>query len=223
MTNDALVVEIVGLLGQTNIVLRQLDSLITEMLDLVTHDTLSPTVIPYSQNDPRWAKQRYAADLTFARAGCYVTCVAMLNTLTGSKLTPPQVAVKMREVGCFNGEMLSNPHLIPLALPDLKWPAGAYWNRSGSTLTDLEWDMVKSSVLADRALILKVDYKPDNDLFNMHFILAIGLHGDDDLIILDPIDGQRSTLLERYGDAQGWTARQAIFGYRGLRVNETTV
>jgi len=178
----------------------------------------SKNVTPYSQNNPRWARQRYAAKLTFAQAGCYVCCVAMLNTLTGSKDTPPQVAAKMREAGCFNGEMLSKPQNIPLAYPMLEWPVGAYRNRSNSVITDLEWAMIQSKILMDGAFILKVDYKPDNGVFNMHFVLAIELHGDDDLVILDPIDGQRSTLLERYGTPQRWTIQQAIFGYRGLRV-----
>lgn len=174
--------------------------------------------ISYSQNDPRWAQQRYAAELTFAQAGCYVCCVAMLNTLTGATDTPPQVAALMCKAGCFDGEMLSKPHLIPNALPNLEWPTGAYWNRTKSALSDSEWDMVKSKILVDQAIILKVDYKPANGVFNMHFVLAVDLSGDDDLIILDPIDGKRVSLIERYGAARGWSVKQAIFGYRGLRV-----
>lgn len=189
-----------------------------ESVEIVELESQS-SIIPYSQNDPRWAGGVYGDGvLTFAQAGCYVTCVAMLNTLTGSTDTPDQVAVKMREVKCFSGEMLSIPQNIPHAYPLLEWPAGAYWNRDGALVSHSEMDVIKVKILTDGPLILKVDYKPENAVFNMHFVLAIGLMDDDDLVILDPIDGQESTLLERYGRTRGWTIGQAIFGYRGLRV-----
>lgn len=176
-------------------------------------------VAAYSQNDPRWAGQVYAGGTTFASAGCYVVCVSMLATFAGYADTPPQTAARMRSAGCFSGNMLSYPQRIPTAYPKLEWPPDAYFNREGDRLKKETWFSI-GPMLMRGPLILKVDYKPENYKFNMHFILATGAIGDADLEIVDPIDGQRSTLLERYGGARGWSARQAIFGYRGLRVKK---
>lgn len=174
--------------------------------------------IAYSQNDPRWKNQVYAGDTTFASAGCYVACVSMLATWGGSIDTPPQTAAKMREAKCFNGNMLSNPQNIPDAYPSLEWPDGAYWNRTGDKVPGGTMMAIKDKITQQGPLILKVDYKPENYKFNMHFVLATSLINNDDLEIIDPLDGKRVSLLSRYGKACGWTIEQAIFGYRGLRV-----
>ena len=141
----------------------------------------------------------------------------MLASFAGYTDTPLETAEKLRDANCFNGAMLSYPQRIPNAYRQLEWPANAYWNRQGEYITKAKWEVIKVMIRDAGPLILKVDYRPENYRFNMHFILAVKAL-DDDLEIIDPIDGQRSSLLERYGDTRGWSARQAIFGYRGLRM-----
>lgn len=189
---------------------------IIEQLD----ESKAGSITAYSQNDPRWAGQVCAGGTTFATAGCYVTCVSMVATYAGYADDPPETARKLREAQCFHENMLSYPQRIPAAYPDLEWPAGAYWNRTGERIDEVKWEAIKTMILFDGPLILKVDYRPENYKFNMHFVLAVNVIDDDDLQIIDPIDGQYSSLLERYGKTRGWSARQAIFGYRGLRLRK---
>ncbi len=191
---------------------------IRDLLDELESD--APTVAqitPYSQNDPRWGHKVYASDYTFARAGCYVTAVAMIASLAYYTDDPPAVAAKLRAADCFNGAMLSYPAKIPDAFQRLEWSWGAYYNRPGKLMQPPRMDKIRAHLDEYGALILKVDYKPDNYLYNMHFVVAVA-HAPGDFEIIDPLDGVRVSLLERYGVTRGWTAAQAVFGYRALRV-----
>lgn len=180
-------------------------------------DNGRPQVTQYSQNDPRWANQVYAGGYTFGQAGCYVVAVAMVASLAGYISTPPAIASLMRNAGCFNGAMLSYPQKIPVALPALEWPTGAYYNRPGNEMPHDELDLIRLFIDQYGAMILKVDYKPENYLFNMHFVLAVD-YSPDDFVIVDPLDGARRSLLAVYGASRGWGQKQSIFGYRALRV-----
>jgi hypothetical protein len=175
-------------------------------------------VVPYSQNDPRWAGQVYAGATTFETAGCYVVCVAMLATFAGYLDEPPDTAAKMRKARCFNGAMLSYPDRIPRAYERLDWPPGAYYNRTGDRVSLEAWGKIVDHINMIGPLILKVDYRPGNYVFQSHFVLAVEvIDGGQNLGLIDPIDGQYATLLARYANPRDWIAQQAVFGYRGLR------
>ena len=60
-------------------------------------EVVGPSLMLYSQRDPRWRNEVYAGGLTFAAAGCYVTCVAMIASLAGYDDDPLEVARKLRE------------------------------------------------------------------------------------------------------------------------------
>lgn len=65
----------------------------------------------YSQKDPRWANEIYAAGLTFKAYGCFVTSLAMI-----CDIEPPKVAEILRNNGCFDSQGYLNSDKAAVAL-----------------------------------------------------------------------------------------------------------
>jgi len=170
----------------------------------------------YSQRDPRWRDQVYAGRMSFGQAGCYVTCVAMIASLTGSDDNPPVVAIKLREAGCFSGTYLSHPERIPQAYLGLQWDGLLDWRNQAADLMRLQVELAQGPV------IIEVEFSPGgaappND---QHFVVAESFTNDGkDLYIVDPWDGARTRLMERYA-LDSWDLARAIYGARLLRVGE---
>jgi len=171
---------------------------------------LGPSLTLYSQRDPRWRNLVYAGGLTFAAAGCYVTAVAMMLSLTGYEDDPPTVAAKLREAGCFSGALLTRPDRIPVAYPLMRYDGAALWHKVAADLEEFEIELSKGPV------IIEVDYQPGGP-FNQHFVVAERFTPDGkDLMICDPWDGVRTQLLTRYAQDH-WDLGRALYGMRLLR------
>jgi len=176
--------------------------------------TLGASVMLYSQRDPRWRNLVYAGGLTFAKAGCYVTAVAMVLSLAGYRDDPPTVAAKLREAGCFAGPLLTKPEKIPMAYPRMRYDGLARWHRIAADMEEFGIELSKG------ALIIEVDYQPGGP-FNQHFVVAERLTSDgNDLVIADPWDGTRTQLLQRYAQDH-WSLERALYGMRLLRIEES--
>jgi hypothetical protein len=72
--------------------------------------------------------------------------------------------------------------------------------------------------LVEGPCIIEVDFIPPTAKFNQHFVIAEGFtRGGTDLAIVDPWDGTRTNLLERYAQTH-WDLKRALYGMRLLRV-----
>jgi hypothetical protein len=179
-----------------------------------------PELTLYSQRDPRWRDEVYAGGMTFGQAGCYVTSVAMILSLAGYTDTPPEVAAKLREAGCFSGALLGRPDRIPDAYPLMRYDGPVDVSRDGP----LRWhhgfaDMERVALeLEAGPVIMEADFIVATKKFNQHFVVAEAMTEDgDDIFIADPWDGSATRLLERY--AQGtWSLERTVYGLRLLRV-----
>lgn len=194
---------------------RKADGLGTHANELVdVAERLGPAkMILYSQRDPRWRDAVYAGNLTFAQAGCYVTCVAMIASLTGSDDTPPVVAGKLCNAGCFSGEFLSRPDRIPQAYPALAWDGALDWRSTAADLGRLQVELARGP------MIIEVEFRAGGAAppLDQHFVLIESFTSDGhDLHIVDPWDGSRTRLLERYA-LENWDLARAIYGARLLR------
>jgi hypothetical protein len=176
-------------------------------------------ITPYSQNDPRWKHEVYAGGTTFGTAGCYVTCVAMIASLTGSLDTPPIIADALFRANCFVGNLLIWPENIPQACPGLTYHGTEMWHDRPADL-DAVWAELRLG-----PTILEVDFRPTTREFNQHFVIGLWHdEGTDDIAIIDPWDGARVGLLERYELV--WYAlgtddlKSAICGMRLLRIKK---
>jgi hypothetical protein len=176
------------------------------------------TLTAYSQRDPRWANLEYAGGTTFAAAGCYVTSVAMICSGAGYLDDPPEVARRLREAGCFDGNLLTRPDKIPDAYPLTVYEGAHNWHSTSANM-DSVW-----GALAKGPTIIEVDFRPTTKTFDQHFV--VGESWDEetgDVFILDPWDGQRVRLMERYElvwySLLGFTPKleNAICGLRLLR------
>lgn len=170
----------------------------------------TPALTLYSQRDPRWRDEIYAGGLTFGAAGCYVTCVAMMASLAGYDDEPPEVARKLREAGIFSGALLARPDKIPGIYPRLCYDGTLRWHKVPADMEQLERELEKGPT------IIEVDFKPPTSKFDQHFVIAEQLtSGDEDLVIVDPWDGTRTQLLQRYAQDH-WNLGRALYGMRLL-------
>ena len=190
--------------------LRAVIAMLEQIIEELEDD--APAMTLYSQRDPRWRNEVYAGGLTFGAAGCYVTCVSMLATLAGYEDTPPQTATKLRMADCFIGGMLLYPDRISQAYPLLGYDGTLNWRRLPADIIRLRREVEDSPV------IIEVEFRPGGAIppDDQHFVILESFDGDD-AIVVDPWDGTRTHLLQRYALAN-WDLARAIYGARLLKV-----
>lgn len=171
------------------------------------------TVTPFSQNDPRWKDTVYSGTATFGKYGCLVTSIAML---LGEE--PPIVAEKLRNVGAFNGAMLSKPERIPLAYPKTSWGGTTHWR---ADIADI--NVIKQEIKTSGAAICEVHWDPTKPPIpdNQHFVVVQAI-SENDAILVDPWNGEQKSLsTSRYVNA-GENILAALTGIRKLRTVTNT-
>lgn len=184
------------------------------LLDRALEEEPEAALTLYSQRDPRWRDVEYASGWTFGRAGCLVTCCAMVASYVGYTDTPPGFAAKLREQGCFIGGLLIHPQRIPAAYPGLRWDGYVtHWRRIPADLDTL------GEYMDECPTILEVEGRPGGAAppDDQHFVVGLGFtDAGDDLWIADPYDGTETLLLERYA-LDNWSLARAVYGARLLR------
>ena len=170
------------------------------------------TITLYSQRDERWRETVYSGGMTFGQAGCFVTCVAMIASAAGYPDTPPEVAKKLSAAGCFSGALLSYPDRIPNAYPKLKYGGTLDWRKRPADIIRLRQEIEHSPT------IIEVEFAPGGaePPQDQHFVVLESLDGGD-ATILDPWDGARTRLMQRYALAS-WDVARSIYGARLLEV-----
>jgi hypothetical protein len=148
-------------------------------------------VVPYSQNDPRWAADRMRpSPYTLGAAGCAVVATTMKATLLYPTLTPKIMNEWLSNNSgyLFDGRLKwSKPAEF---IPGMEfreyfvWPGGA----------DLA---LLYSLIEESPTVVKVDFYPGAPI-ESHFVLGLARVGND-LRILDPWTGTERMLLEAYG------------------------
>jgi len=159
----------------------------------------------YSQNDDSWAgdyigKSRY----TMGGWGCLISAYAMrLNTL-GWKTNPAQLNRYMTPRGAFTNDARYYWGSIGRAY-DLK---ETVIDARARRVTKQEIDELEEKI--ELQPIIHVDYNPWTARDDMHFVIVEEMEGDD-LIVVDPIDGKRKSLLKEYGRDGKWNLARAIY------------
>ena len=200
--------DLAHVVGESIRALREIADVLAEVLNAA-----ETRMALYSQRDPLWWDVRYNGGRTIGEAGCYLTCVAMMVSLTGSAAdTPDVVAARLREASVFEGDELAHPGRIPIAYPALRWGGRLDWRNKPANLDWLGEQMEAGPV------IIEVEFRPGGaePPVDQHFVVAERFVGDD-LQIVDPWDGSRTRLLARYALAH-WDLERAIYGARLLRV-----
>lgn len=174
-------------------------------------------VIAYSQRDSRWSAATMGGTRqTIGRAGCAMVAAAAVLSQRRPDLTPLDVNVTLTERNGYNIVGGNEAHLawdrLPTIYPELQWLGRESWTRP---LYAGELDRIRGFI-AEAPLVLWVDFYPLTAAFNTHFVLAEEWL-DDDILVVDPWNGDRVGLLARYA-RPGQTLARAIWGYRRLVV-----
>jgi hypothetical protein len=140
----------------------------------------------------------------------------MASLAYAERIEPPEVAHRLREAGCFSGGLLSRPSRIPDAFPRLAWGGVEHWRAKPADISSL-----RREIDANGATICEVKWNPSGPepyQGNQHFIIAEGWVGDQ-LIIVDPWDGERKALDESRYRLPGWDVARTLYGLRMVRVS----
>ena len=187
----------------------------------VRQDYTPPAFRVYGQRDPRWANEVYAGGSTFGAYGCLVCSVAMMVGIAYSEeILPPEVAARLRDAGCFQGNLLSLPGRIPLAYERLTWDGVVHYRNVAADM-----NFVRQHVEDNGAVIAEVAFDPrfkvhwvDSDgvgHWNQHFVVITRVIGDD-VEIADPWEGNLVMLTESRFFRYNWPkkASRVITGLR---------
>jgi len=200
------------------------DSEITLIIDGAIYDcvlrgaTEPQRVVAYAQQDERWHNhQMGGVPQTIGGYGCAMLCACMVYTQVDSATRPDdfnRILTDRRGYNIVNGR---EAHLawdrLPSILSRLQWLGRESWAR---LLTQHDLDRI-FGFIDEAPLVLWVDFKPNTAGMQTHFVLATS-HTDDDIEIVDPWEGVRAMLMDRYGRGDGDTLKRAIWGYRRLVV-----
>ena len=175
-------------------------------------------VIAYAQQDTRWKADRMGGVAqTVGGYGCAMVCACMVYTQIDNALTPRDFNAALSANGGYNLIYGNEAHLawdrLSQIYPRFKWDGRKDWSR---LLDDNELNNI-FAMIDEAPLVLWVDFKPFVGGMQSHFVLAVG-HTTDDIDIVDPWEGVRARLMERYGRAGNDTLRRAIWGYRRIVV-----
>jgi len=148
--------------------------------------------IAFSQRNPLWASDKMLPSAcTVGASGCAMTAATSLASMLDRSLTPKI----MNDWLSRDGGYLSDGRLMWTKVAErvdgMKyiwyhvWPVGA--------------DLIGLTAMLEKApVVIKVDFYPGGTI-QSHFVLALGIDGDD-ILILDPWTGTERYLLAAYGD-----------------------
>ncbi len=172
---------------------------VADQLKTALQDSL---VVPaYSQYDPKWAGDQLGPDRgggTLGGAGCAVTCAAMMATSVGCNVTPGGLNTWLGENGGFFAEGQKGPrnllywHKVCDFCPLLEWERAYRWHDCPAVME------VVRLALEHGPTIAEVDFDYCDRDVDQHFVVLVGFAGDDEIEIIDPWDGERVGLVERY-------------------------
>ncbi|MFN3742613.1 MAG: C39 family peptidase [Anaerolineales bacterium] len=161
--------------------------------------------VRYSQQDPQWKDEKLGfSHLSLGKAGCAVTCLAMLLSGYGHPETPASLNRKLRQVnGFYDAAVVWGA--INTIQPTLRWKDIVLCRDSEAPLS-----AINEALASGDAVLAEVDSSPAAGL-QTHWVVIYGRKGED-YLILDPwpypSDTGEVTLLERYG--QGRALKRAI-------------
>ena len=142
----------------------------------------------YNQRDIRWTAHPLGTKSTIGANGCLMTCVSMVCNHFGHASNPLQL----------NDWLTANEGYLDGNL--------FLWDAIGRLYPDMRFDgfvynptaqQIKAVILAGVLPIMFVDFNDDTPLIEMHWVLGIGVMGND-VLIADPWTGTIGKLSEMY-------------------------
>ena len=142
----------------------------------------------YSQRDARWASHPLGTKSTIGANGCLMTCASMACNHFGHASNPLQLNRWLTDNGGYFDQNLFIWDKLTELYPDMKFDGFVY---NPST------QLIRLAILAGTLPIMFVDFNDDTPLIEMHWVLGIGVAGND-VLIADPWTGTMGKLSEMY-------------------------
>jgi hypothetical protein len=175
-------------------------------------DTVEINFKQYSQRDSRWRNDRLGeSKYTIGSAGCAMTVATMLATQV-EDINPKEMNTWLSNHNGYTHDGRLWWKKVSERVKKLSFEKYVKW-----TTTPADMDMIYSE-LEDHPVILRVDFVPNTSKLDSHFVVAYG-KTDNDLLIVDPIDGSKTKLLERYAE-EDWDLARAIYALVVYEVSE---
>jgi len=173
-------------------------------------------IIAFAQQDVRWKDDRMGGvNQTIGGYGCAMVTACMVYTQADQDMTPKMFNDILSDENGYNIIYGTQAHLAWDRLPSIfsrfEWLGRKSWSRylDDGELANI-FDMIDEAPLP-----LWVDFHPEQSGMQSHFVLGVD-HSIDDIEIIDPWEGVRAGLMERYGRNTAPTLKRAIWGYRRL-------
>jgi hypothetical protein len=142
----------------------------------------------YNQRDIRWAAHPLGTKSTIGANGCLMTCASMVCNYFGHATNPFALNDWMTANGGYLDGNLWLWAVLENLYPDMKFD-GFVYNPTAQ--------QVKAVILAGVLPIMHVDFDDSTPLIEMHWVLGIGVTGND-VLIADPWTGTMGKLSEMY-------------------------
>lgn len=145
---------------------------------------------------------------TIATIGCMLTVKTMkLNLSAGTDFTPPQINYLLNIHKGYakdeHGEKTILNHIVFGQLFDLRFHDFIHCENDPAPV---------AKIINLLPLPIKVDYNPITDKREWHWVLGLKpINENKDIAIIDPVGGEKTTLLTKYGQS-GWNLERVIFG-----------
>lgn len=172
--------------------------------NVVSVEYLEPNIgqiIPYSQRDSRWSND-VMVTATIGNQGCAITACAMLGSQYNTGITPKSMNAYLKSNGGYTSDNRVYWAKVTGLVPELVFKNYYTWRETGADMP------LVLSELAKHPVVIQVDFHPGGGL-NTHFVLALSSDGND-IDILDPWDGAKTKLLQRYA-LDDWDLARAVY------------
>ena len=145
----------------------------------------------YNQRDIRWSAHPLGTRSTIGANGCLMTCASMVCNYFGHATNPLQLNQWLTDNdGYLDGNLFLWASIERL-YPDMKF-GGFVYNPTTA--------QIKAAIQAGTLPIMFVDFNDSTPLIEMHWVLGIGVTGND-VLIADPWTGTIGRLSEMYPKA----------------------
>jgi len=146
----------------------------------------------YSQRDARWASHPLGTKSTIGANGCLMTCVSMVCNYFRHASNPIQLNNWLTANGGYLDGNLFLWAKVEELYPDMKFDGFVYNPTTAQIRAAIE-----RSDMAGTLPIMYVDFDDSTPLIEMHWVLGIGILGED-VLIADPWTGSIGKLSEMY-------------------------
>ena len=142
----------------------------------------------YNQRDVRWSSHALGTKSTIGAHGCLMTCASMVCNAFGHASNPLQLNDWLTANGGYLDGNLFLWAKVEELYPDMKFDGFVY---SPTTA------QIRAAIQAGTLPIMYVDFNDATPLIEMHWVLGIGVAGND-VMIADPWTGTIGKLSEMY-------------------------